>query len=157
MPYLPYSKQCRMLRRSSVTMKLVADMICRAGASRLVSLDLYKKEIQGFFSIPVDNLRASPYLLQYIKDNIPDYKNAVIVAKSPGVMHKVSKLVTRRIPCQSLLFRPLPTLTVFVLELPSFMEKNRKWKMTQSIMTDAKVLHWILIGQKLPTSIASRA
>jgi phosphoribosylpyrophosphate synthetase len=78
-----------MLRRSAVTMKLVADMICRAGASRLVSLDLYKKEIQGFFSIPVDNLRASPYLLQYIKDNIPDFKNAVVVAKSPGVMHKV--------------------------------------------------------------------
>ena len=38
MPYLPYSKQCRMLRRSAITMKLVADMICRAGASRLVSL-----------------------------------------------------------------------------------------------------------------------
>ncbi|KAI6183162.1 Ribose-phosphate diphosphokinase family-containing protein [Aphelenchoides bicaudatus] len=95
MPYLPYSKQCRMLRRSAVTMKLVADMICRAGASRLVSLDLYKKEIQGFFSIPVDNLRASPYLLQYIRDNIPDFKNAVVVAKSPGVMHKASSYADR--------------------------------------------------------------
>uniref|UniRef100_A0AC34FHV3 Ribose-phosphate pyrophosphokinase N-terminal domain-containing protein n=1 Tax=Panagrolaimus sp. ES5 TaxID=591445 RepID=A0AC34FHV3_9BILA len=95
MPYLPYSKQCRMLRRSAITMKLVADMICRAGASRLVSLDLYKKEIQGFFSIPVDNLRASPFLLQYIRENIPDYKNAVIVAKSPGVMHKASSYADR--------------------------------------------------------------
>uniref|UniRef100_A0A915E1R4 Ribose-phosphate pyrophosphokinase N-terminal domain-containing protein n=1 Tax=Ditylenchus dipsaci TaxID=166011 RepID=A0A915E1R4_9BILA len=82
LPYAPYSKQCRMFRRSSVPMKLVADMICKAGASRVVSLDLYRKEIQGFFSIPVDNLRASPFLLQYIKDNIPDYKNAVIVAKT---------------------------------------------------------------------------
>lgn len=36
----------------------------------MVSLDLYKKEIQGFFSIPVDNLRASPFLLQYIKENV---------------------------------------------------------------------------------------
>uniref|UniRef100_A0A7E4UZ11 Pribosyltran_N domain-containing protein n=1 Tax=Panagrellus redivivus TaxID=6233 RepID=A0A7E4UZ11_PANRE len=95
MPYLPYSKQCRMLRRSAITMKLVADMICRAGASRLVSLDLYKKEIQGFFSIPVDNLRASPFLLEYIRENIPDYKNAVIVAKSPGVMHKASSYANR--------------------------------------------------------------
>ncbi|KAI6197935.1 Ribose-phosphate diphosphokinase family-containing protein [Aphelenchoides besseyi] len=86
MPYLPYSKQCRMLRRSAVTMKLVADMICRAGASRMVSLDLYKKEIQGFFSIPVDN---------YIRDNIPDFKNAVIVAKSPGVMHKATSYAER--------------------------------------------------------------
>ena len=39
---------------------------------RMVSLDLYKKEIQGFFSIPVDNLRASPFLLQYIKENVSD-------------------------------------------------------------------------------------
>lgn len=46
MPYLPYSKQCRMLRRSSIPMKLIAEMICRAGASRLVSLDLYKKKFK---------------------------------------------------------------------------------------------------------------
>lgn len=59
-----------MLRRSAIPMKLVADMICKAGASRVVSLDLYRKEIQGFFSIPVDNLRASPFLLQYIKENV---------------------------------------------------------------------------------------
>lgn len=39
--------------------------------------------------MPVDNLRASPYLLQYIRENIPDFKNAVIVAKSAEVMHKV--------------------------------------------------------------------
>lgn len=37
----------------------------------------------------MDNLRASPFLLNYIKERIQDYKNAVIVAKSPGVMHKV--------------------------------------------------------------------
>ncbi|KAL3088590.1 hypothetical protein niasHT_010752 [Heterodera trifolii] len=95
MPYMPYSKQCRMFRRSSVPMKLVADMVCKAGASRIVSLDLYRKEIQGFFSIPVDNLRASPFLLQYMKYNIPDYKNAVIVAKTPGVMNKATSYSER--------------------------------------------------------------
>ncbi|KAK6109877.1 phosphoribosyl pyrophosphate synthetase-associated protein, putative [Brugia malayi] len=95
MPYLPYSKQCRMLRRSSIPMKLIADMMCNAGATRIVSLDLYRKEIQGFFSVPVDNLRASPFLLQYIKENIPDYKNAVIVAKNPGVMNKATSYADR--------------------------------------------------------------
>ncbi|KAK0427585.1 hypothetical protein QR680_010307 [Steinernema hermaphroditum] len=95
MPFLPYSKQCRMLRRSAITMKLVADMICKCGATRLVSLDLYKKEIQGFFSIPVDNLRASPFLLQYVRENIHDYRNGVIVAKSPGVMHKATSYADR--------------------------------------------------------------
>uniref|UniRef100_A0A914UGM7 Ribose-phosphate pyrophosphokinase N-terminal domain-containing protein n=1 Tax=Plectus sambesii TaxID=2011161 RepID=A0A914UGM7_9BILA len=95
MPYLPYSKQCRMWRRSAIPMKLIAEMICKAGANRMVSMDLYKKEIQGFFSIPVDNLRASPFLLQYIKENIPDYKNAVIVAKSAGVMNKATSYAER--------------------------------------------------------------
>ncbi|CAJ0583772.1 unnamed protein product, partial [Mesorhabditis spiculigera] len=95
MPYLPYSKQCRMLRRSSIPMKLIAELICKAGADRLVSLDLYKKEIQGFFSIPVDNLRASPFLLQYIRDNVSDLRNAVIVAKSPGVMNKATSYAER--------------------------------------------------------------
>uniref|UniRef100_A0A1I8BR61 Pribosyltran_N domain-containing protein n=1 Tax=Meloidogyne hapla TaxID=6305 RepID=A0A1I8BR61_MELHA len=108
LPYMPYSKQCRMFRRSSVPMKLVADMICKAGriyiinfsscisgASRVVSLDLYRKEIQGFFGIPVDNLRASPFLLHYIIGNIPDYKDAVIVAKNPGVMNKATSYTDR--------------------------------------------------------------
>uniref|UniRef100_A0A914ZZR1 Ribose-phosphate pyrophosphokinase N-terminal domain-containing protein n=1 Tax=Parascaris univalens TaxID=6257 RepID=A0A914ZZR1_PARUN len=76
-------------------MKLIADMICRAGATRLFSLDLYRKEIQGFFSIPVDNLRASPFLLTYIRNRIPDYRNAVIVAKSPDVMHKATSYADR--------------------------------------------------------------
>lgn len=40
------------------------------GASRVVSLDLYRKEIQGFFSIPVDNLRASPFLIEYVRNNV---------------------------------------------------------------------------------------
>ncbi|MFH4982331.1 hypothetical protein AB6A40_009040 [Gnathostoma spinigerum] len=94
-PYLPYSKQCRMFGRSSIPMKLLADLIVKAGADRLISLDLFRKEIQGFFSIPVDNLRASPFLLSYIHENIPDYKNAVIVAKSPDVMHKAMSYAER--------------------------------------------------------------
>lgn len=88
LPYMPYSKQCRMFRRSSIPMKLVADMICKAGkifkiflkflgASRVVSLDLYRKEIQGFFAIPVDNLRASPFFLQYIKNNVSLFCNFI--------------------------------------------------------------------------------
>ena len=54
------------------------------GLTHLITMDLHQKEIQGFFNIPVDNLRASPFLLQYIQEEIPDYRNAVIVAKSPA-------------------------------------------------------------------------
>ncbi|KAF7630791.1 Pribosyltran_N domain-containing protein [Meloidogyne graminicola] len=89
---MPYSKQCRMFRRSSVPMKLVADMVNNFtyGASRVVSLDLYR-----FFSIPVDNLRTSPFLLHYIIGNISEYKNAIIVAKNPGVMNKATSYADR--------------------------------------------------------------
>lgn len=41
-----------------------------AGASRFITMDLYRKEIQGFFQVPVDNLRASPFLLSYIKEHV---------------------------------------------------------------------------------------
>ncbi|XP_010079449.1 PREDICTED: phosphoribosyl pyrophosphate synthase-associated protein 2 isoform X2 [Pterocles gutturalis] len=83
-PYFPYSKQCKMRKRGSIVSKLLASMMCKAGLTHLITMDLHQKEIQGFFNIPVDNLRASPFLLQYIQEEIPDYRNAVIVAKSPA-------------------------------------------------------------------------
>ena len=69
-PYLPYSKQCMMRKRGCITAKLMASMMARAGMSHLITMDLYVKEIQGFFDFPVDNLRGSPFLIQYIKDNV---------------------------------------------------------------------------------------
>ncbi|GMR60859.1 hypothetical protein PMAYCL1PPCAC_31054, partial [Pristionchus mayeri] len=89
-PYLPYSKQCRVVRRSSIAIKLIADLIDKTGACRVVSMDLYKKELQGFFSIPVDNLRAIHLIIPFIRENVSDFKNAVIVAKNPEVLPKAA-------------------------------------------------------------------
>jgi phosphoribosylpyrophosphate synthetase len=58
-------------------------------------MDLHQKEIQGFFDFPIDNLRASPFLLQYIKENIPDYCNAVIVARHPDTAKRVTSYAER--------------------------------------------------------------
>jgi phosphoribosylpyrophosphate synthetase len=58
-------------------------------------MDLHQKEIQGFFDCPVDNLRASPFLLQYIQESIPDYRNAVIVARNPGSAKKATSYAER--------------------------------------------------------------
>ncbi|XP_026539007.1 phosphoribosyl pyrophosphate synthase-associated protein 2 isoform X2 [Notechis scutatus] len=80
-PYFPYSKQCKMRKRGSIVSKLLASMMC--------------KEIQGFFNVPVDNLRASPFLLQYIQEEIPDYRNAVIVAKSPASAKRAQSFAER--------------------------------------------------------------
>uniref|UniRef100_A0A8C5HKU4 Phosphoribosyl pyrophosphate synthase-associated protein 2 n=1 Tax=Gouania willdenowi TaxID=441366 RepID=A0A8C5HKU4_GOUWI len=95
LPYFPYSKQCKMRKRGSIVTKLIASMMCKAGLTHLITMDLHQKEIQGFFNIPVDNLRASPFLLQYIQEEIPDYRNAVIVAKSPASAKRAQSFAER--------------------------------------------------------------
>uniref|UniRef100_A0A6M2DSQ8 Putative ribose-phosphate pyrophosphokinase n=1 Tax=Xenopsylla cheopis TaxID=163159 RepID=A0A6M2DSQ8_XENCH len=94
-PYLPYSKQCKMRKRGCIVSKLLAKMMCKSGLSHIITMDLHQKEIQGFFDCPVDNLRASPFLLQYIQDSIPDYRNSVIVARNPGSAKKATSYAER--------------------------------------------------------------
>jgi len=64
-PYYGYARQDRRPRtaRVAITAKLVADMIETAGAHRVLTMDLHADQIQGFFSIPTDNIYASPVLL----------------------------------------------------------------------------------------------
>jgi len=74
-PYFAYARQDRKDQpRVSVTAKLVANLLDRAGADRIISIDLHSSQIQGFFDIPFDHLYASPVLLAAIKklnlDNI---------------------------------------------------------------------------------------
>ncbi|XP_049818580.1 phosphoribosyl pyrophosphate synthase-associated protein 2 isoform X2 [Aethina tumida] len=94
-PYLPYSKQCKMRKRGSIVTKLIAQMMVKSGLSHIITMDLHQKEIQGFFDCPVDNLRASPFLLQYIQESIPDYRNSVIVARNPGSAKKATSYAER--------------------------------------------------------------
>lgn len=72
-PYLPYSKQCKMRKRGCIVSKLLAKMMCKSGLSHIITMDLHQKEIQGFFDCPVDNLRASPFLLQYIQESVSSF------------------------------------------------------------------------------------
>ncbi|KAI5613737.1 phosphoribosyl pyrophosphate synthase-associated protein 1, partial [Silurus asotus] len=94
-PYFPYSKQCKMRKRGSIVCKLLASMLAKAGLTHIITMDLHQKEIQGFFNFPVDNLRASPFLLQYIQEEIPDFRNAVIVAKSPSAAKRAQSYAER--------------------------------------------------------------
>ena len=66
-PYLPYSSQTKMRRRSNISMKLIANMLTKAGFDHIITLDLHSKESIGFFDCAIDNLRASPFLIQYIQ------------------------------------------------------------------------------------------
>lgn len=94
-PYLPYSKQCKMRKRGCIVTKLLAKMMCKSGLTHVITMDLHQKEIQGFFDCPVDNLRASPFLLQYIQENIPDYRNSVVVARNPAATKKATSYAER--------------------------------------------------------------
>ncbi|KAK4250196.1 phosphoribosyltransferase-like protein [Corynascus novoguineensis] len=63
---------------------LVANLLTCAGADRILTCDLHEKAYQGFFDIPVDNLYARPHLKRYIQQNIPNYRDAVIVSPDAG-------------------------------------------------------------------------
>jgi len=80
-PYYGYARQDRKVTpRAPITAKLVADIVTKAGANRVLAMDLHAGQIQGFFNIPVDNLFATPVLLDYIKKH---YRGDNIVIVSP--------------------------------------------------------------------------
>jgi len=67
-PYYGYARQDRKDQpRVSVTAKLIANLLTRAGADRIITIDLHSSQIQGFFDIPLDHLYASPVIIRTIK------------------------------------------------------------------------------------------
>lgn len=83
-PYFGYARQDRRPRsaRVPISAKLVANMLMSAGVDRVLTVDLHADQIQGFFDIPVDNIYASPVLLQDIKSK--DYDNLTVVSPDMG-------------------------------------------------------------------------
>jgi ribose-phosphate pyrophosphokinase len=83
-PYFGYARQDRkVVPRTSISAKLVSNLITKAGADRVVTLDLHAGQIQGFFDIPVDNLFATPIFARHAKKNIKS-KNIICVAPDVG-------------------------------------------------------------------------
>ena len=82
-PYFGYARQDRKTGgRTPISAKLVANMLTRAGADRVLTMDLHAGQIQGFFDIPTDNLVATPVLAQDIKEN---YQRGNLMIVSPDV------------------------------------------------------------------------
>ena len=83
-PYFGYARQDRkVVPRTSISAKLVSNLITNSGADRVVTLDLHSGQIQGFFDIPVDNLFATPIFARHIKRKIKT-KNMICVAPDVG-------------------------------------------------------------------------
>ena len=83
-PYFGYAREDRkVVPRTSISAKLVSNLITNSGADRVVTLDLHSGQIQGFFDIPVDNLFATPIFARHIKRKIKT-KNMICVAPDVG-------------------------------------------------------------------------
>ncbi len=83
-PYFGYARQDRkVVPRTSISAKLVSNLITKAGADRVVTVDLHAGQIQGFFDIPVDNLYSTPIFARHVKKKIKS-KNLICVAPDVG-------------------------------------------------------------------------
>ena len=91
-PYYGYARQDRkVVPRTSISAKLVSNLITKAGADRVVTIDLHAGQIQGFFDIPVDNLFGTPIFARHVKKNIKD-KNIICVAPDVGGVERARAL-----------------------------------------------------------------
>ena len=83
-PYFGYARQDRkVVPRKSISAKLVSNLITKAGADRVVTVDLHAGQVQGFFDIPVDNLFCTPIFARHVKKNIKS-RNIICVAPDVG-------------------------------------------------------------------------
>jgi ribose-phosphate pyrophosphokinase len=94
-PYYGYGRTDKKDQpRVPITARLIADLITTAGANRLLTVDLHAPQIQGFFTIPVDELTARPMLAQYFKEKA--LSNLVVVATDIGIS-KVARDVAAKL------------------------------------------------------------
>ncbi len=83
LPYYGYARQDRKDQpRVPITAKLIANLLTKAGADRVLTMDLHANQIQGFFDIPLDHLHAEPVILKYIRDM--HFAKPIVVSPDTG-------------------------------------------------------------------------
>ena len=83
LPYYGYARQDRKdMPRVPITAKLIANLLTKAGADRVLTMDLHANQIQGFFDIPLDHLHAEPVILKYIRDM--HFAKPIVVSPDTG-------------------------------------------------------------------------
>jgi ribose-phosphate pyrophosphokinase len=96
MPYFGYARQDRKTGgRTPISAKLVANIITRAGADRVLTMDLHAGQIQGFFDIPTDNLVATPVLAEDIRAHYDNTADLMIVSPDVGGVVRARALASR--------------------------------------------------------------
>ena len=93
-PYYGYARQDKKVKpRVPISAKLVADLITIAGVNRVISVDLHAGQIQGYFNIPVDNIFATPILLNYIRKHFNN--NLSIISPDAGGVERARAFAKR--------------------------------------------------------------
>jgi ribose-phosphate pyrophosphokinase len=136
-PYYGYSRTDKKDQpRVPITARLIADLITTAGANRLLTVDLHAPQIQGFFTIPVDELTARPMLAQYFKGKA--LNNLVVVATDIGIS-KVARDVAAKLGA------PL-----------AIMEKRRVGNVdaseTLNVIGDVEGMHALTVDDEIDTA-----
>ena len=138
-PYFGYARQDRKAKaRDPISAKLVANMITKAGADRVLTMDLHANQIQGFFDIPVDNLLGTAILTQYFYDKLgTSNEDYVVVSPDLGSVTRVRKFTDK-------------------LDLPMAIVDKRRPKPNVSevmnIIGDIKDKHVILVDDMVDTA-----
>jgi ribose-phosphate pyrophosphokinase len=136
-PYYGYSRTDKKDQpRVPITARLIADLMTTAGANRLLTVDLHAPQIQGFFTIPVDELTARPMLAQYFKEKALD--KLVVVATDIGIS-KVARDVAAKLGA------PL-----------AIMEKRRVGNVdaseTLNVIGDVEGMHALTVDDEIDTA-----
>ncbi|KAK4505235.1 hypothetical protein PRZ48_003198 [Zasmidium cellare] len=96
MPYFPYSRQSKKkAHRGAITARMLANLMKVAGVNHVITIDLHASQMQGFFKCPVDNLYAEPLLAKWIRMNIREWQESVVVSKNPGGTKRVTSLADK--------------------------------------------------------------
>jgi ribose-phosphate pyrophosphokinase len=94
-PYYGYARQDRKVgSRTPISAKLVANLIVRSGADRVMNLDLHAAQIQGFFDIPTDNLFAAPVIVRAIRERF-DIDGVTVVSPDVGGVARARNIAQR--------------------------------------------------------------
>lgn len=95
-PYFGYGRQDRrMLSRQPISARLACDLVQKAGPHSVLTMDLHAGQIQGFFDIPVDNLKSDPVLILYLREKRQMLQSLVIVAPDAGSSKRAKMLAER--------------------------------------------------------------
>ncbi|VUC20169.1 unnamed protein product, partial [Clonostachys rosea] len=93
LPYFPYSRQSKKkAHRGAITARMLANLLGVAGVKHVITVDLHASQMQGFFRCPVDNLHAEPIIAKWIRRNVENWRDAVVVSKNAGGTKRVTSL-----------------------------------------------------------------